>query len=291
MLTRCKPIVFIEGEPDDGAHATDERIMKIMMPDAAHWAMIASKGKSQVITVVNDMRHSELHLPGIPVFGLVDGDQCSSTLPDYVIPWPVAMMENLLLDEEAIYNLVRPYPGICELNSPAAVRDSLLALVGEQIEEERRLRLKEQLPQQMISIDCTNPTLIDEANNTATIRYKEAIAKLDLVSLQNRVDAEVQAIVNAGEQLERFHGKKLLRKWYDRYFAKAGMGWHPFLIQLATYASANDRAAKLTAIPISRIKLFFPEEVVSLLQPCPAGEVRDTLLAECTSEFDLWKQG
>lgn len=27
MLTRCKPIVFIEGEPDDGARATDERIM------------------------------------------------------------------------------------------------------------------------------------------------------------------------------------------------------------------------------------------------------------------------
>jgi hypothetical protein len=28
-----------------------------------------------------------------------------------------------------------------------------------------------------------------------------------------------------------------------------------------------------------------------LLQGCSAGEVRDALLAECTREFDLWKQG
>jgi ABC-type hemin transport system ATPase subunit len=291
MLTRCKPIVFIEGEPDNGARATDERIMKIMMPEAAHWALIASKGKAQVIKVVTDMRHSELRLPGIPVFGLVDGDQGKSTPPDYVIPWPVAMMENLLLDNEAIYNLIKLYPGVCGLNSPAAVRDSLLAFASDQIEEERRLRLKEQLPQEVITIDCTNPTLIEATINAAASRYKAVIAKLDLVSLQKSADDEVQAIVDAGEQLERFHGKKLLRKWYDRYFAKAGMGWNPFLIQLAAYASANARAANLIAIPLSRIRLYFPREVISLLQACPDSEVCDALLAECTKEFDLWKQG
>ncbi len=291
MLTRCKPIVFIEGEPDDGARATDERIMKMVMPEAAHWALIASKGKSQVIKVSNDMRHSELHLPGMPVFGLVDGDQCKSILPDYVIPWPVAMMENLLLDEVAIYNLVKLYPGVCGLSSPAAVRNSLLALATAQIDEERRLRLKEQLPQEVITIDSTNPATIEAAINAASTRYNTSIAKLDLVSLQKSVDDEIQSIVDAGEQLERFHGKKLLRKWYDRYFAKSGMGWNPFLIQLADHARTSARTVKLTAIPLSRIRLYFPKEVVSLLQACPAGEVRETLLVGCTKELDLWKQG
>lgn len=74
------------------------------------------------------MRRSELRLPGIPVFGLVDADQGNVPLPNYIIAWPVAMMENLLLDEEAIYHLIKPYPNICELRSPAAVRQSLLDL-------------------------------------------------------------------------------------------------------------------------------------------------------------------
>jgi len=291
MLTRCKPIVFIEGEPDDGARASDERIMKIVMPEAAHWALIASKGKSQVIKVVNDMRHSELHLPGIPVFGLVDGDQGKSALPNYVIPWPVAMMENLLLDEEAVYELIKLYPGVCSLSSPTAVCSSLMALANEQIEEERRLRLKERLPQETITIDSTNPTVIEAAINASVTRYKAIISKHDLASIQQNVDDEIQSIVNAGEQLERFHGKKLLRKWYDRYFAKAAMGWNPFLIQLAASARTTERTARLTAIALSRIRLYFPSEVVPLLQACPVGDVQETLLAECTNEFNLWKQG
>jgi len=259
MLTRCKPIVFIEGELDDGARATDERIMKLLMPEAAHWALIASQGKSQVIAAATNMRRSELRLPGIPVFGLVDGDQSTSALPDYVIPWPVAMMENLLLDEEAIYNLIEPYSGVCGLRSPIAVRNSLLEVATTQIEEERRLRLKGLLPQEVITIDSTDAMAIEVAINAAITRYKATIAKLDVASIQKRVEDEIRAIIDAGGQLELFHGKKLLRKWFNQYFAKVGMGWNPFLIQLAISASTTARTAKLTAVALSRIRLYFPK--------------------------------
>lgn len=75
LLTRCKPIVFIEGEPDDGAKATDERITRVLLPGVAHWALIPTQGKYQVIKAAKEMRAAELHLPGMPVFGLVDDDQ------------------------------------------------------------------------------------------------------------------------------------------------------------------------------------------------------------------------
>ena len=47
LLTRGKPIVFIEGEPDAGSTASDQRIIKILVPRIEHWAVIPSHGKSQ----------------------------------------------------------------------------------------------------------------------------------------------------------------------------------------------------------------------------------------------------
>jgi hypothetical protein len=290
MLTRCKPIVFVEGEPDDGARATDERILKILLPEAAHWALIASKGKSQVVKAVTEMRQSELNLPGIPVFGLVDNDQGASELPDFVLPWPVAMMENLLLDEEAIREVASLYPGIVQLGSAKAIRDSLLQLAVDQAGEERRLRLRERLPTETFSADSSDPKLVEASIEDAVRRYRSKLGKIDLAGLQAAVDAEVQAIVDGGEQLERFHGKKLLRAWYDKYFKNSGIGWNPFLIELARHTANGERAARLTNPAVARIKLYFPDGLTPVLERCPASDRRDTLLAQCRQEREWWEQ-
>ena len=291
MLTRCKPIVFVEGEPDDGAKATDERIIKLLLPAMAHWALVPSKGKAQVVKAASDMRAAQLHLPGMPVFGLVDNDQGSTTLPDYVIPWPVAMLENLLLDIEALNVVVAPYAAAVGLHSTAEIKRSLLELADQQIEDEKRLRVRERLPRMTLFADSADLATAETNANSILASYVTKLRQIDMDALEKEIGATVKGIVDGGEQLERFHGKNLLRKWYDKYFSSVGIGWNPFLIEVARHASLGQRVEQLATPAIDRIRLYFPSEVCSVLSSCPNGDERDRLLASCQKERANWEQG
>jgi ABC-type hemin transport system ATPase subunit len=292
LLTRCKPIVFIEGEPDDGAKATDERIARILLPDVAHWALIPTQGKSQVIKAAKEMRAAKLHLPGMPVFGLVDDDQGLSGVPDFVVSWNACMLENLLLDPEALSAIVAPYSAAVGLSAPEEIRKSLLDLAALQAEEEKRLRVKDSLPRVTLAVDASDVTAAEKYISEAAAMYIKKIRAIDLVGLQKKADAAVQGIVDSGEQLERFHGKKLLRAWVNKYFDRpVGMGWNPFLIELARHASQGERLQRLAIPAINRIRLYFPPELSETLSNCPQGGERDALLTECTAERSRWDRG
>jgi ABC-type cobalamin/Fe3+-siderophores transport system ATPase subunit len=291
LLTRCKPIVFIEGEPDDGAKATDERITRILLPDVAHWALIPTQGKQQVIKAAKEMRAAKLHLPGMPVFGLVDDDQGLAGTPDFVVSWRACMLENLLLDPEAISTVVGPYSAAVGLATPAEVRKSLLDLAGLQVEEEKRLRLKDGLPRATLTVDAVDFATAEKGVEAIKAEYLKKIKAIDLPALQTRVDSIIQGIVDRDEQLERFHGKKLLRAWFNKYFDRVGMGWNPFLIELARHASQGERLQKLASPAIDRIRLYFPSDLSQTLNSCPQGGERDALLTECDKERARWDGG
>jgi hypothetical protein len=289
LLTRCKPIVFIEGEPDNGAKATDERITRILLPDVAHWALIPTQGKQQVIKAAREMRAAELHLPGMPVFGLVDDDQGTVGTPDFVVSWSACMLENLLLDPEALSTVIVPYSAAVGLGTPDEIRRSLLELAGTQVEEEKRLRLKDGLPRITLAVDASDLATAERSINEAATTYLAKIKALNLSALQAQVDAAVQGIVDRGEQLERFHGKKLLRSWYDKYFNSVGMGWNPFLIELARHASQGERLQRLAVPAIDQIRLYFPPGLGEALSRCPESSQRDALQAECEQERVRWE--
>ena len=156
LLTRAKPVVFVEGEPDSGSVASDERLLRLLVPDVAHWALIAMSGKSQVIKAVAAMRGAELELPGTPVFGLVDADTAThaETLPDFIVTWPVAMVENLLLDPTALRTLLGPYAAVTGLDSESAISASLEDLAALRRDEEIDLRVRSSLPRMMLDVSA-----------------------------------------------------------------------------------------------------------------------------------------
>ncbi len=81
-----------------------------------------------------------LELPGTPVFGLVDGDRDDVTGADHVIAWPVAMIENLLLDAEAIHQALLPLRAQTRAGSVGAVQTALERAAAARIDDEIRLR-------------------------------------------------------------------------------------------------------------------------------------------------------
>lgn len=107
------------------------------------------------------MRAAELHLPGMPVFGLVDDDQGTVGVPDFVVSWSACMLENLLLDPEAINAVVTPYSRAVGLSTPAEIQKSLLELTALQIGEEKRLRLRDRLPRATLAVEASDLATAD----------------------------------------------------------------------------------------------------------------------------------
>lgn len=52
VLTRGKPIVFVEGEAETSKIASDQRLMKMVVPGSEHWAVVPVGGRSHLRTVL-----------------------------------------------------------------------------------------------------------------------------------------------------------------------------------------------------------------------------------------------
>jgi ABC-type cobalamin/Fe3+-siderophores transport system ATPase subunit len=110
LLTRCRPVVYLEGERPAEKPVSDQRLVEMLIPASAGWVLVASKGQRDAIFSGERLRAALADaVPGFPVFALVDRDQARAQHPDWVITWPVSMVENLLLDADAIWEVLEPH--------------------------------------------------------------------------------------------------------------------------------------------------------------------------------------
>lgn len=290
LLTRGKPIVFVEGEPDHGGRASDKRLLGLLVEETEHWAIVPSHGNKQVVRAVRDMRESQLALPGLPVFGLVDGDQGQDTGNEHVVAWPVAMIENLLLDPQAIAQVLSPYGTLAR--APEAIHQSLLRIAHTLSADEMRIRVEADLEGRFVQPRGEDADTIKQSIRTALASLEEKVDSLDLVEIVSRAREQVDGIVAAGLELERFRGKQILRQFFDEAgLAAAGLGWNAFLTELARHAGPSERARRLTQPAVNQIRLFFPRELQVELQALPESPERDDLLAIASAERGRWEQG
>ncbi len=293
VLTRCKPIVLIEGEPDIGATASDERLLRLIVPDVAHWALVPMSGKSQVVKSAVDMRR-DLHLPGVPVFGLVDADVPTDlALPDFVVTWPVSMVENLLLDVGAVWDVLAPYQSVVGLDGEDAIRIALREIAAAQRDDEVQRRFQARLPHRTLratspNMDALRTELVGEVDE-----FLDRVRSKDPATLLAESTAAVDELLADERYLEGFHGKRLLRAFYDRYgIDHAGLGWNAFLTQLARAAADRPRSVGFTQPAIDKIRLYFPPGLAALLE----AEVSvDSAAAELTEQArhhrEAWERG
>ncbi|MEJ7742787.1 MAG: AAA family ATPase [Nocardioidaceae bacterium] len=146
LLTRAKPIVFVEGEEERPGVSSDVRVMTNLLPSTRSWALVPGRSKREVISSVGRLRQEGLELPGTPVFGLVDADRDGPSAAEHVVVWPVAMVENLLLDAVAIFAALSAFGAQTAAVSVEAVQRVLDAAAANRVDDEVRLRVQRQLP-------------------------------------------------------------------------------------------------------------------------------------------------
>ena len=163
LVTRCRPIVYLEGEAPTGRQASDQRLVELLIPEAAAWVTVPARGRIEAIRSAQLLRDAVAeNLPGIAVFALIDRDQVRGDDPDWAISWPVAMIENLLLDSEAIWTFLAPYREHVAPRSPAEVSAALQDIAIERRQEDIRLRVLSRIRPFRIELDVTDDLVGEE---------------------------------------------------------------------------------------------------------------------------------
>ena len=121
------------------------------------------------------------------------------------------------------------------------------------------------------------------------------VRELDLPGLA-KVAEEVDDIIDRGEMLERFHGKRMLHSFYERHIVgSAGLSKAAFATKLAEACASSARVAMLATPALDQIRLFFPAELSSRVRAAQVAEQvlvaeRDVLVQLCEGQRARWDQ-
>lgn len=294
-VTRCRPIVYVEGEPVGSKTPADHRIIELLVPESKSWVLVPAHGRDQAINSATDLRKPALTgLPGLPVFALVDSDQGHIESPDWVIEWNVAMQENLLLDSDALWELIGPH--VSAANSLPRTREELThelhTLVQDRRGREIELRVRNRLKRLTINESIGNVSDFDALESRVASRLADYVNKLGertkVVELVDEVSAKIDELLKSpDEALNRFHGKDLLDAVFATYASSAGWsGKAAFAYNLASVV-ARVNSARLQSLlrpPIRRIQNYVPLTLVESLRDvasmdgfADAGELADSV--------------
>lgn len=267
LLTRCRPIVFLEGESPAARPISDQRLIELLIPEAQGWVLIAAGGRGNAAAAAIELRRAaEESLPGVPVFALVDNDQGSTVDEDFVVSWPVSMIENLLLDSAAIWAVLEPHRERLALTSSSDVSSILFDIGARLAPDEVRLRVPSlQTP---IRVRVRAQT-IDELPAALDKARADMDGQLGALADTARMDAEFRAaeaavtlIRDENRVLEAFRGKDILKAFHDDHVGRCGMSYKAFAYAVAREAVNRPRVRKLTATSVRRIERYVPGRLV-----------------------------
>lgn len=285
-LTRSKPIVFVEGESDKRGGASDTRLIRLMIPAARTWALIAGGSKRSVTNSVLTMRAQSLELPGNPVFGIVDSDRDGPATSDpHVVAWPVTMIENLLLDPESIYQALRPFHERLPVRDSREIETLLYSIASGRIEEEVALRIRTRMPIGRLEIEPQELARADEVGTRQYNTWLSRISAIDAGDVRAEASREVEGIVERSQQLQRFHGKRMFRELHSRLNLHNTLSIGAFTLLVADQCADSPNTQQLVNSAVARITLYFPADLASQL----AVVGLNTLAARCEREYARWQ--
>jgi ABC-type lipoprotein export system ATPase subunit len=304
LVTRLRPIVFVEGTSPTAKGTSDQRLIELLMPEAASWVLVPTGGRSEAVRSAGGLRDvAPDNLPGLPVFCLVDADQATGDDPDYAISWSVAMIENLLLDPDAMWNLLAPYRERLTLANAADIESELRGIARGMRDDEIRLRVKSSVKPLRIFIQPTDAGAVEAAVEAARDELDNQLDSIGgaerITSIVETAQQAVDRILEEGRELEAFRGKQILRAFYDLHGKHAGFNYPSFVYTLAQHVKDGSRLHELVAVPVRRIQRYVPPDLVPVLDGAcnvlpvgsPAHDTARSALENAQTARAAWEAG
>ena len=207
-------------------------------------------------------------LPGIPVFALVDADQAQHADNEQVISWPVAMIENLLLDPEAIWAVLEPHREKLGVDSPAAVGTRLTEIVQGLAQDEARLRVQSLQRPVVTRLEIQRRDDVEAAKEAAATEFATALESIDAaIHLEfEQAEQRVREILDDDHALELFRGKEIFKAFHDAVANRSGLSYNAFAYAVAREAAQRPRLRRLTEVAVRQIERFVPSHLLDVLE-------------------------
>ncbi len=237
-VTALQTVVVVEGVSDQEAtkSVADRKLYRALHPGFDKVTLIAGGGKGECIKLRGTLAKAiSAFSSKVQAFALLDRDLSPVPTADGVHLLPVAMIENLLLDPNSIWEALQsvlektPFSTVEDI---AAAIDSLLDTT-EQDEVERRalgtlgiavFRPKAPVAEIVAQLGTYIRSIQDQ--------YAEAKA---ITALQEG-NAAISKLKSEQKRRELFHGKEILHRFFKQHLHSSGMAKGIFLYESARHA-------------------------------------------------------
>lgn len=233
FLTTGRVLVCIEGGTSPPDEVSDLRLLEIIYPRATAFTLVPSGGKGNVITTVTRLRENVPEgIFRIRVRGLVDADQSAGDVPG-IFALPVCMIENLLLQPEAIHAYCASI-GVETLPTPAAVNTELRAILQTLREEEIGRRVARAIRPYTVRIRGASPDLLKQAHAKELAVVREMLPNDEaLKALVQKATDDVDRLLADDKARDAFHGKTVVKRLYQKHIAPKAVSYSDACLGIA----------------------------------------------------------
>jgi hypothetical protein len=168
----------------------------------------------------------------------------------------------------------------------------------EQRGDEIRLRVKLLARNVSARVKPESRTDLAAAVSRAKLQLEEQLADLDaagpIVAEWETAERAVQAILDAGRELELFRGKPIFDAFYDRHAKSSGLAKRAFAYAVASSATRHSRLTVLVSDAVRRISEYVPHDLVAAAEevsmPAESPDLRSAV-GRLKAAREAWERG
>jgi hypothetical protein len=237
-LTAMQPLVVVEGPEGStpGKSVSDRKLYRALHPGFDRTILISGGGKAECIKLVSTL-NSFVHeySPHIRAVALLDLDLPHREPPPYVKYLTVSMIENLLLDPDAIWEAIQSIVERTGFSSIEDVQSALDAIISAAEDREVVRRTLREFGADVFRANPPPDGIPKQLDAYVTaLRAKYAAERIREIS--EAAGTQVDQIRESQRRRELFDGKAIFEDFYKLHLAKTGMSKGIFAYETARHA-------------------------------------------------------
>lgn len=242
-LTSMQTMVVVEGVREQDARRTagDRKLYRALHPGFDHVSIIPGGGRSECLALVRGLREAVRSFSSqLRTVALVDRDYKppAGTIETDVFPLPVTMIENFLIDPDAIWAAIQSVAEKTTLNSKVAVESAITVILDALEADEIARRAAEKLGTAIFRPSHRFVSLPKEAAAfclETQSRFSESAANAAVKA----ATSEVETIKALPRRREHYHGKDVLQRFYGAHLHATPLSKVVFHFETARHARAR----------------------------------------------------
>lgn len=237
-LTAMQPIVIVEGVEQGPASKiiSDRKLFRALHPGFDRITLISGGGKGECLKLRNALSTALLSFStSIRAVALLDRDLSSSPPEDGIFYLPVSMIENFLLDPNAIWDALQSVIEKTPFKSVDDVATELDHLLDAKSDAEVARRTLKSLGIVVFRPEAPLEKVPDQAQDFCkhiATRYASDIVR----ELQGKSQKDVVELKEAMKRREHFDGKVIINEFSKKFMHPTGMATSIFLYETARHA-------------------------------------------------------